>query len=353
MTWEERLNKREKSDLYRQLRNEVKGIDFTSNDYLGLSIIDSNKTSFKSSTGSRLLSGNQEYIIKSEAWIAEYFGYKTAVLFTSGYQANLALFSAVLDRNSTVFYDEYCHASIRDGIQLSHAKSRKFSNNNLDELEQLLKSFDGKAVVALEALYSMDGTMPNADRLKALKQKYDFYLVVDEAHSFGVMGADGKGWAQLNELDAFIDIKLVTFGKAAGYHGAVILCSKRFKAFLCNFSRPFIYSTGPDEHFCETVIQQIKRVKGAEEERKKIADLNAYLKEYTKGTIVVNDSPIAYVPCPGNQKVSELSEFLYSKGIDIRPIKSPTVPEGKERLRLCLHAYNTREEVNLLLDLLP
>lgn len=352
-TWEDRLLERKKGDLFRSLKTEIEGVDFLSNNYLGLAEIHIKSNLSFSSTGSRLLSGNKSFITDFEKKIALHFNSEEAIVIPSGYQANLAVFSSIADRNSMVFYDEYCHASIRDGIRLSNAKSRKFSNNNLGELEDMLRSCKGKPIVAMEALYSMDGNSPDPELLKALKTQYDFYLVLDEAHSFGIYGKEGKGWANAYGLDDLVDVKVLTLGKAGGYHGAVILCSSDFKVFISNFSRPFIFSTAPDSHFCTTVLSQIERVKNAEAERGKLFENIAYLKNNAGKKIVVNDSPVAYIPCAGNKKADELALRLQEQGIQIKAIKSPTVPEGMERLRLCIHSFNTREEINCLLDLLP
>jgi len=345
----DRLNNRIKDNSYRSLKTENKLIDFSSNDYLGFSkhLIENNKFNI-GSTGSRLITGNTEKTERLEKKIAEYHNAKSGLFFNSGYTANLGLFSTLPQRGEFVLYDEYIHASIRDGIRLSNAKAYSFKHNSLRDLEQKLSHYSGTVYVAIESVYSMTGDSPDLIAISQLCEKYNALLIVDEAHSFGLVGEKGEGLVAKLKLQNKIFATVVTFGKALGYHGAIILGNKGLRSYLINFCRPFIYTTAPSPHIINTIEEQYLVLEKELNLKHIIFELKKlFLKQILDSTITITgeNSAIISIEVGENTKTKELASFIQSKGFDVRPILSPTVPKGKECIRICFHSYNSKEEV--------
>lgn len=330
------------------------GIDFSSNDYLGLARLHHNLDAVPSgSGGSRLLSGNYSQIEELESELANHGNTETALVFGSGYAANLGLFSCVCKRGDVVLFDQLVHASIRDGIRMSNASGYSFAHNDYDALEALLKKYQGQNIfVAIESVYSMDGDNPDASVIKELKGKYDFNLVIDEAHSFGLMGQDGAGWVDHFEMNGMVFAKIITFGKAMGCDGAAILGSANLRYYLINFSRPFIYTTAPSPHKVALMQKQFNIICSIKDRNSQaiqlkeqfVASMNGF------GKMITGDcGNIAGLIIGGNDRTRAVSAFLQEKKLVVKPILSPTVPEGSERLRVCFHEYNTQNELELLI----
>ena len=355
----DKLNKREKEGTLRSLSCFEGYIDFFSNDYLGLSKVDTIEEGEKVSsllfgaTGSRLISGTSNVVLEAEKSLASFFQSERALHFNSGFDANIGFFSSVPQRGDTILYDEFIHASVRDGIRLSFAKSQSFSHNNVKDLERLLNKTDGTVYVAIEALYSMDGDLAPLRRISDLCEQYSVYLVVDEAHSAGVFGENGKGFVDTLNLEEKIFARLITFGKAYGGHGAIILGSNELVQFLLNFARSFIYTTAlPDA--CVLRNSKIVELDDLAERKKKLQE-NLYYFRSTfnhKGLISESNSPIQILEYGEVNKTKLVAKKLQDERIAVKPIYSPTVPEGKERLRLCFHSDNTIEEIDELINVL-
>lgn len=356
------LARRDEEGLTRQLRTERLPADFFSNDYLGLArsqelslaIAQAHRdlAAGNGSTGSRLLSGNDAFTEEVEARLSKIFNSEACLIFNSGYAANLAVLSAVPQKGDTILYDTLSHASLKDGARLSLATRHSFRHNDLLDLEHKLRSAKGKIFIVVESVYSMDGdTCPIAEII-VLAEKYHAFIVLDEAHSTGVMGAQGAGYAVTKGLQNKIDIRIYTFGKGMGVHGACVAGSASLIQFLINFSRPFIYTTAPSPHqviSIDCAFQFLARhtgLQGTLEEKTRIY-LSAVgsLPHRTAST-----SAIQTLLCPGNDNASRAATTLRQKGFDVRPILYPTVPGGKERLRICLHAFNTDEDIRSLTD---
>jgi 8-amino-7-oxononanoate synthase len=336
--------------------------DFCSNDYLGFSstgalrekVFAFAKTMeghmMEGSTGSRLISGNSAMAESLEEYIASYHNAEAALLFNSGYDANIGFFSSVPKRGDTVLYDELVHASIRDGIRMGFAKSFSFRHNDLKHFEELTGKAIGKVYVVVESVYSMDGDMAPLKDLSIYCEKNNFHLIVDEAHATGVFGALGKGLVCDLSLEKKIFARLHTYGKAMGTHGGAIVGSKLLREYLLNFARSFIYTTALPFHSlfsircAYTLLQEadetiISLHKNIEKFRSLMTDVNGLLE---------STSPIQSIVIAGNNNVTSLAAHLINKGFDVKPIISPTVPKGKERLRLCIHAFNSEEEIKNL-----
>jgi 8-amino-7-oxononanoate synthase len=371
----DKLETRKQNKSLRILPQPNDLIDFASNDYIGFSkseaifndthqfLVDHNLKS-NGATGSRLISGNHSLYTETEKYIAEFHESESALLFNSGYDANVGFFSAVPQKGDLILYDELCHASIRDGIQLSNAKSYKFKHNDFEDLERLIINFNDNVnsnnpiiYIVTESVFSMDGDCPNMEELIAVSEKYNCYLVVDEAHALGVFGEKGEGLIQYLRLQNKIFARIMTFGKGLGCHGAVVLGSDELKSYLVNFARSFIYTTGLSPHAVATILvgyQNLEKDKNALESlRENIVFFNQVKKMlYLNPLFVRSKSAIQSVIIPGNEKVKNIASSLQQKGFDVKAILSPTVPEGQERLRFCIHSYNSKEEMTKVLTLL-
>lgn len=364
----EKLELRKQTNALRSLSVSHAVIDFSSNDYLGFAhsteIFDEThqylvERNFKTNgaTGSRLLSGNHVLYPEAEKMIAQFHQVPSALLFNSGYDANVGFFSSVPQRTDVVLYDELSHASIRDGIQMTAARSYKFRHNDFEDLERLILKYqkeDTVLYVVTESVFSMDGDSPNFEELTALTTKYNVLLVVDEAHALGVFGEQGEGFIQYLGLQDKVFARIVTFGKALGCHGAVVLGSEDLKTYLINFARSFIYTTGLSPHSVATIIVAYQKlISGTTAIQQLKHNIIHFNQEKhllgLKPMFVFSKSAIQCAILPGNEKVKTVAANLQSKGFDVKAILSPTVPEGQERLRICLHSYNTFEEISALM----
>lgn len=366
---QQKLKQREEQNALRKLPVANDLIDFASNDYIGFSkneIIFYNTHQFlldknikaNGATGSRLLSGNHILYKEAEEFIAAFHQAQAALIFNSGYDANVGFFSAVPQRNDVILYDELCHASIRDGIQMGHAKAYKFAHNDFEELEKLLVRFQPRTIyITTESVFSMDGDCPNIEELISLSEKYNAYLVIDEAHALGLFGNNGEGLVQSLGLQDKVFARIMTFGKGLGCHGAAVLGSGNLKNYLVNFARSFIYTTGLSPHSVATVFQSYRHLADENEAMEKLKSNIVFFNQEKmrlglKPIFVYSKSAIQCAIIPGNEKVKNIAAQLQQEGFDVRPILSPTVPEGQERLRFCLHSYNSTDEISNVLELL-
>lgn len=348
------LEKRKQLGSFRSLSLFKDYIDFYSNDYLGLStsVVNQKTTagsdSTKGSTGSRLISGNSKEAMACEAFLSEYFESESALVFNSGYDANLGLFSSVPQKGDTIIYDSLIHASIRDGIRLSHAKSYSFVHNDLEDLDKKLQLKEGTTYVVVESLYSMDGDLCPLDTILKVCEKHHALLIVDEAHAAGVLGHDGKGLSFHKSVFA----RVVTFGKAYGFHGAVVLGSTDLTEYLINFSRSFIYTTALPVLDYTTICNKIVQ-SGENELREQLyAKIHLFRKTFEYDGISSEISPIQIIDKPGIKNALNAASLLQKEKIAVKAILSPTVKEGKERIRICLHTFNKEEDIVLLTRLL-
>jgi len=369
-----KIETRNQNNSLRKLSSPNNLIDFASNDYIGFAKSDAifnathsylvdNNIIQNGATGSRLLSGNHKVYQEAENYIAKFHQVESALIFNSGYDANIGFFGAVPQRNDIILFDELSHASIRDGIQLSNAKSYKFQHNDFEDLERLLLklSTDNQQpttiYIVTESVFSMDGDCPNLEELVLLSNNYNCNLVVDEAHALGVFGVFGEGLVQMLEIQDSIFARIVTFGKGLGCHGAAIIGSNELKNYLVNFARSFIYTTGLSPHSVATVLVAYQYL---ETEKKSLGILRENINHFNqeknilglKPLFVRSKSAIQSAIIPGNQTVKSIANQLQEKGFDVKAILSPTVPEGQERLRFCLHSYNSKEEISEVLKLL-
>jgi 8-amino-7-oxononanoate synthase len=332
-------------------------VDFCSNDYLGISrnnlLGDLSQHLKTGATGSRLLSGNYPLIEEAEQKIAAFHDTDAALIFNSGYDANLGLLGCIAQRGDTILYDKLSHASIRDGLRLSFATSFAFAHNDMGELEILLRKATGTVFIVTESVFSMDGDYCPLEEMVTLASKFNANLVIDEAHATGVIGAAGEGLVQSKKLANNIFARIHTFGKACGTHGAAIVGSLALKEYLINFARPFIYSTALPEKSIADIIASYELFPGMKTERARLTRLIELMQSAVKELpILQSSSPIQGLMMPGNEEAKAAAVHAKNAGFDIRPILYPTVPKGAERLRIVLHAFNTELEVTALLNCL-
>ena len=363
-----KLDTRQENGSLRSLSPQNDLIDFSSNDYLGFA---KNPIIFKQvqedldtylpingSTGSRLLSGNFDFHEALEAQLAAFFNAEAALLFNSGYDANIGLLSSVPQRGDCIFYDENSHASIRDGIRLSHAKSYRFKHNDLDDLRQKLEKTGtgNQGYLVVESIYSMDGDAAPLSGFVEISKAYDLNLIVDEAHSTGVYGSEGQGMVHDLGLSASVFARIYTFGKALGCHGAAIVGDALLIQFLINFARSFIYTTAMPVHnvlAIKNALLYLKSTNNGKLLSENIAHFKAMIiKNKLEKFFIKSSSPIQSAIIASNEEVKRIAHQLNAHNFDVKPILSPTVPEGHERIRFCVHSHNTSADIQEILFLL-
>ena len=354
-----KLEERRLNNALRQLKLPEGKVDFCSNDYLGIAtngLIE--KASLRGlrhgSMGSRLLAGNFELVEETERVLATFHDAPAGLIFNSGYDANLGVLSSIPQKGDTVLYDSLCHASIRDGMRLSFARAFSFAHNDVVELEKKLKLVEGgTCFVVTESVFSMDGDLAPLREIAALCRRYHAHLIVDEAHATGIIGTKGEGLVQELGLQGECFARIHTFGKAVGCHGAIVLGSELLRDYLINFSRSFIYTTALPPVSVEAIAVAYRLLPLLNDERDRLSRHLNYFKNAAIGYQRL-DSPTAIqvVIVPGNEAVKKMAVRLQEAGLDVRPILSPTVAAGSERLRIVLHAFNTEGEMGKLVSML-
>lgn len=336
----------------------IQGIDFSSNDYLGLShdprmkqaILEGVSAASRfASAGSRLLSGHDEAWTLVEQEFAQWVGAEAALYFNSGYAANTGLLSALLGPDDIVFSDSANHASLIDGIRLAKCRRVIFRHLDLDFLEQELRrhaSNSGVRVIVVESIFSMEGDRAPLGDLAALGARYGAELIVDEAHAAGVCGPNGSGCVAEAGLTTRVFATVHTCGKALAAAGAFVCGTDNLRGFLINRARPFIFSTALPPYFAGQVSAGMRLARKAEEERALLVQLSSFLRHEirTRGfDSAAGDSQIVPVILGSNDDAVRFAERLRSRGFGVRPIRPPTVPAGSARIRLSLTAKHSRE----------
>lgn len=358
----ERLQTRKKQNAQRSLSLKKTSIDFASNDYLGLarSPLMRQKVQAKwealyktypqsiglGSTGSRLLTGNHEYAEEIETQIAEFHGYKAGLLFATGYMANIGLISSVAQRGDSILYDTHIHASTHDGIRLSVAKAYPFKHNDFNHLEKQLQRRQASrcCFVCIESVYSQDGSIAPLTEIARVCRRYHAELIVDEAHAVGIFGSQGRGLIAACNLQESVFAQIVTFGKALGCQGAIVLGSHVLKEYLINFSKTCLYSTA-------LPLYSLAAIQAAYELFPEFDAARAFLQKLCK-KLQKSATPIQPVRIRNRDALLLAAEYVAQNDMDVRAIRWPTVRPREEHLRICLHAFNTEAEVDLLLSCL-
>lgn len=366
--WEDRLKKLQAEGLYRRM-SLPGGLDFSSNDYLGLSrdarfqlaflerLQESAGKSALAAPASRLLRGNTAHHEAVEAQLARFKGTASALLFPSGYQANVGLLSALIDPEDRVLSDEQNHASIIDGLRLSRCKKMIFPHLDWQALERsLAQPSSGRTFVVTESLFSMDGDLAPLDRYAELADKYGAYLIVDDAHATGVFGRErGSGLTEQFAVERQATAIVSTLGKAFGLFGAFVAGSDLLIDYLTNRCRAFIFSTAVPPLLLfgiETALDHLSAHPSLRERVCARADrLRRRLGEAGMNTLR-SCGPIVPVVLGSNERALQIAEQLQQQGFDVRAIRPPTVAAGTARLRISVHADHSEEDIDKLAEAL-
>ncbi|MBZ0105768.1 MAG: 8-amino-7-oxononanoate synthase [Sulfuricella denitrificans] len=352
-------------------RVRVDGADllsFCSNDYLGLAnhpaLIEAacaGARKFGVGAGaSHLVTGHSLAHHQLEESLARFVGLPAALLFSTGYMANLSIITALVGRNDAIFSDKLNHASLNDAALLSRARFRRYAHLDLSALEnQLAASHARRKLVVSDAVFSMDGDLAPVPGLLALCEKYDAWLLLDDAHGFGVLGKTGRGilehYASSFTFHSSRIIYMATLGKAAGVSGAFVAGTLELIDGLVQNARAYIYTTATPPMLALALQESLRIIKTEDWRRERLEQLIAQLRNGLKlkhWQLMPSETPIQPLLIGSSKEASAVSQALREKGILVPAIRPPTVPQGTARLRISLSAVHSREDVELLLDAL-
>lgn len=343
------------------MRENRKMLNMSSNDYLGLASNENLRQSFLqqyadnfpsfTSSSSRLLTGNFPVYTDLEQFIAQRFQRESALLFNSGYHANLGILPALTTTKSLILADKLVHASMIDGIRLSQCEFFRYRHNDYEHLKSLLEKNSGKfdrTFIVTESVFSMDGDVADLNYLAQLKTQFpNTYLYVDEAHAIGVYGKNGLGIAEQANVIADIDLLVGTFGKALASMGAYVVCDQILKECLINQMRPLIFSTALPPFNVAWTHFIFERLPQFSKERTHLEQLSAFLRQEVEHRTQIMPSQTCIVPYILGENDATLAKAkdLQEQGYYCLPIRPPTVPKGTSRIRLSLTADMTMDEV--------
>lgn len=337
-------------------------VSFCSNDYLGLAadpaLIEAACAGAKDwgvgSGASHLVSGHQSPHQALEEKLAQFTGFSRALLLSTGYMANLAIVPALVGRGDAVFADKLNHASLIDAVQLSRADSQRYAHGDLAMLERLLaKSSARRKLILTDAVFSMDGDLAPLPGLLELAERYDAWLVVDDAHGFGVLGEHGRGTLAHFSLDTDNPrlVYMGTLGKAAGASGAFVAGSQLVIEWLLQRARTYIFTTGSSPLIACALIKSLDLIEAGDQRRTHLRELAEQLREglaTTRWQLLASPTAIQPVIIGDNHEALRVASALYERGLWVPAIRPPTVPKGTARLRVSLSAAHTTEQVAAL-----
>jgi len=339
-------------------------LSFCSNDYLGLAnhpdirqaCIDAVAAYGVGSGAAHLINGHSRAHERCERRLAEFTGRERALLFASGYAANLAVAAALLRRNDRVYQDRLDHASLIDGARLSHAKLIRYRHRDHAQLEALLQ--DGppgcRRLVMTDGVFSMDGDCADVAALSRIAAARDAWLMVDDAHGFGVLGARGAGLLEQQQLgQQQVPVLMATLGKALGTAGAFVAGSETLIETLIQQARPYIYSTAAPPALAAATVAAVDIVEQQAWRREKLHESIAYFRERAHSLgleLMASKTAIQPLVVGDNHRAVQMSEALFAAGIHVTAIRPPTVPAGSARLRITLSALHQPEHIDWLLE---
>jgi 8-amino-7-oxononanoate synthase len=354
------------SGIHDRSSDDTPSIDFGSNDYLGFVedpelkelALEALRASALSSSSSRLLPGHHAEHLAAEKYFADFIGAESALLFNSGYDANMALLTTLATRHDLILYDERSHASIYDGVHASLAKSRRFTHNSASDLRRLLKSraASGQIFVVLESVYSMDGDVAELMEIAAAANEYGAIMIVDEAHATGVLGAHGEGLVKETIGRNRNILTLHTGGKALGAAGAFVAGSEIVIEYLVNKARPFIYTTALPPLIPLQLVNAVQRLESVgstliSKLRARSEFVRAALQKSLRRWRVPNGiTPIISILIGTDEDAVHASRSLQGLGFVVPAIRPPTVPDGSARLRLNISLRHSEEELHALVQ---
>jgi 8-amino-7-oxononanoate synthase len=342
--------------------NEQPYLSFCSNDYLGLAnrpelIAAMQKAAGDSGVGSgasNLITGHHRYHDALEKQLAAFVELPAALLFSTGYMANIGVLGALTGRGDAIFADKLNHACLNDGAYFSHAEFQRYPHNDVAALEKLLQASTAKhKLIAADAVFSMDGDIAPIPEYLALCEKYDAYLYLDDAHGFGVLGEHGKGSLNHFKVKSPRIIMMATLGKAAGVAGAFVAGEQVVIDYLIQKAKSYVYSTPAPPALSATLSASVQLIEQGDDLRANLNRSIAYLKNNLKlnqWQLMDSDTPIQPLVVGGNKEALALSEYLQTCGILVPAIRPPTVPVGTARLRISLSAAHTLDDMKKLVE---
>lgn len=363
------LDQREAEGLLRQRRlldspqaehiqtNNQHYLSFCSNDYLGLAnhpllISTMQQAAGEAGVGSgasNLITGHHRYHDSLEKQLATFVGMPAALLFSTGYMANIGVLGALAGRGDAIFADKLNHACLNDGSYYSLADFHRFPHNDVSALENLLKESRAKRkLIAVDAVFSMDGDIAPLTEYLALCERYDAYLYVDDAHGFGVLGEHGQGSLNHLRLKSPRIIMMATLGKAAGVAGAFVAGEQVVIDYLIQTAKSYVYSTPAPPALSATLSASVKLIEQGDHLRAQLQHSIATLKRYLKlikWQLMPSETAVQPLLVGSNHDALKLSEYLQSKGILVPAIRPPTVPKNTARLRISLSAGHSEDDV--------
>lgn len=339
-------------------------LSFCSNDYLGLAnhpaltaaLQQGAQQAGVGSGASHLITGHHQLHHDAEVALAKFVGLPAALLFANGYMANLGVVTALVGRDDAIFADKLNHASLNDAAVLSRANLQRFAHNDVAALEKLLaKSQAKRKLVIVDAVFSMDGDIAPLPEILVLCERYDAYLMVDDAHGFGVLGAQGMGSLNHFNLKSPRIIYMATLGKAAGVSGAFVTGEVVVIEYLLQKARTYIYTTASAPALSAALMASLNIIAQADDKRAHLQALIAMLQQNLRlkdWHLEASSTAIQPLIVGTNEAAVALSEYLLTQGILVPAIRPPTVPKGTARLRISLSATHTVEDVSRLIDAL-
>jgi len=342
------------------IANNVPYLSFCSNDYLGLAnrpelikvMQQAAANSGVGSGASNLITGHHRYHDDLEKQLAQFVELPAALLFSTGYMANIGVLGALMGRNDVIFADKLNHACLNDGAYFSYADFQRYPHNDVVVLEKLLQASTARhKLIAADAVFSMDGDIAPIPEYLALCEKYDAYLYLDDAHGFGVLGPHGQGSIHHFNIKSPRIIMMATLGKAAGVAGAFVAGEQVVIDYLIQKAKSYVYSTPAPPALSATLSASLKLIEQGDDLRTHLNRLIAYLKvnlTLKKWRLLPSDTAIQPLIIGDNIAALEVSEYLQTKGILVPAIRPPTVPAGTARLRISLSAAHSLDDVKQL-----
>lgn len=343
--------------------NGKKFLLFSSNNYLGLATDSRLKKKATEGIskygtgagGSRLTTGNFDIHEQLESEIADFKKTEAAIVFSSGYLANVGVISSVVKTGDTIFSDAWNHASIIDGCRLSKAKTIVYEHADMADLERKLRQSygDGKKLIVTDGVFSMDGDIAPLPKIVELAKEYKAYIMIDDAHATGVLGNDGCGTADYFGLKEEIDFTVGTLSKAIGAEGGFVSTSSIAKNYLLNNARSFIFQTALSPSAIEAAREGISIIQNEPERRKQLLKNAQYLRlklEESGFVIKEGETPIISLIIGGSHEAMQFSAKLMDEGVFIPAIRPPTVPKGSSRLRITVMATHTIEQLDMVIS---
>lgn len=354
----QKLDELKEQNLHRSLRHvKINGpfitigtkklVNFCSNDYLGLS--SKNIKSKQLQSSSRLVSGNDELFIKLEEKLAEHKSKESALVFPTGYMANLGAIPALADK-ATIFSDELNHASIIEACKLSNAKVQIYRHNDIDDLTKKISRIKNRKFIVTEGIFSMDGDFARLDEISEIAQKTNSILMIDDAHGDFTVGRDGRGTPNHFGIEDQIDVHISSLSKGLGSFGGYVSSTKPVIDLCINRARSFIYTSALPSFLVELSLSRIKqnRLKQQKKLEQNVSLFSSGLRQI--GYDIKSDTHIIPVIIGNEKKTLEFGKFMYDNGVFAQPIRYPTVPKNSARLRVSITAWLTQKHIEHALE---